>query len=500
MMNVIISKLPMKNNSQTDWKAIEKTYIDVIYKDIKYTVFINKYDIKSRYLFINYNDTYDFKINPSSFKKCALGKLLGFINTTHNYAIGDIVKIKGGSIEILKQIKTMDANGWSLKAYEYLCLKCNGISVITESSLTSKCGCNICANRKVIKEINSIWKTHFSLVKYFKNIEDSYKYTYGNRNKIWLKCPNCGQEYERVINSFIKKGFVCPNCGDGISYPNKFAFNLLNQSNINFTPEYSPNWIKPKRYDFYFKLNNKEYILEMDGGIGHGKGNYKNNMTAEESQEIDDYKDKLAKEHDVEVIRIDCDYCHNDRFQYIKNNILKNETINELFDLNSIDWIKIEEFCLSSRIKEACTLWNSGISSTIQIGIIMNLSSVTISRYLKKGRNVKWCEYDENKQREKGLLSGRNRGLPVICINNKNTFPSAKNAYETVGISRTGITNCCRGKNNFAGRDRTSRETLFWMYLDDYEIYNNENSEINIFMWNNIHLYLYDKYNTSSIN
>ena len=71
------------------------------------------------------------------------------------------------------------------------------------------------------------------------------------------------------------------------------------QLKIDFETEYSPEWIKPKRYDFYFD----GIIVEMDGGLGHGNYNSLNNMSGEDSKSIDNYKDKMAIEHGIQTQR-----------------------------------------------------------------------------------------------------------------------------------------------------------------------------------------------------
>lgn len=51
----------------------------------------------------------------------------------------------------------------------------------------------------------------------------------------------------------------CCVCSDGISYPNKYGFELFNNqlsTQIDkFTREYHPEWANPYRYDFYFEIN-----------------------------------------------------------------------------------------------------------------------------------------------------------------------------------------------------------------------------------------------------
>ena len=60
----------------------------------------------------------------------------------------------------------------------------------------------------------------------------------------------------------------------------------------------------------------------MDGGFHeklHSKEKY---YTLEDIKYIDSMKDKLAIEHNIEMIRIDCSYDYHDRYKYILRNIL----------------------------------------------------------------------------------------------------------------------------------------------------------------------------------
>ena len=78
-------------------------------------------------------------------------------------------------------------------------------------------GCSICTNQNVVKGINDISTTHKQYLKYFKDIEDAYLYSYGSTKEIIVKCPDCGNLRQMKINDLIRKGFSCPKCGDGIS-------------------------------------------------------------------------------------------------------------------------------------------------------------------------------------------------------------------------------------------------------------------------------------------
>ena len=79
--------------------------------------------------------------------------------------------------------------------------------------------------------------------------------------------------------------------------------------------EYSRDWCgsgtrKAYSYDNYFEVNNKKYIVEMDGGLGHGKRTYKSSKKDTNGIKRDIIKDNLAKEHNIEIIRVECLQCH----------------------------------------------------------------------------------------------------------------------------------------------------------------------------------------------
>jgi len=182
-------------------------------------------------------------------------------------------------------------------------------------------------------------------------------------------------------------------------------FNLLEQLGIDFTTEYSPKWcrfkykykIRTGRYDFYFNLDNREQIIEMDGGF-HKKDGF--NQTKEESKEIDGYKDDLAEEHGIKVIRIECEESES---EYIKDNIIQSK-LNSLFDLSNVDYLKCHEFACSNRVEEACNYKEHHSLSCTEIALIMKLNRTTIRNYLIKGSILNWCTYDGEEEKMKKNL------------------------------------------------------------------------------------------------
>ena len=81
---------------------------------------------------------------------------------------------------------------------------------------------------------------------------------------------------ESVANAVKQGGFVCPNCGGGISYPNRLMSAILNEyfADGEYETETIFEWSKKvpvswnpsgkmMRYDFYFP--NQKIIIEMNG-------------------------------------------------------------------------------------------------------------------------------------------------------------------------------------------------------------------------------------------
>jgi very-short-patch-repair endonuclease len=468
----------------------------------------------------------------SNFSKGCLGSVLGIINTDFIYNVGDIVRNNNGKLKILEQINKQIKNKGKRRYYKYKCLICENEEVTSEELLYKrKFGCPVCSNKKCIKGINDIVTTHPHFVKYFVDIEDAYKYTYGSGQKVLMICPECKNIRKMKICQLTTQGFSCKKCSDGISYPNKFMFNILEQLQINFESEKYFDWCKfdigdglrDGVYDFYIPSINK--IIEMDGGL-HNNDNTMNGQTAEESKVIDNEKDKLAKENNIEVIRIDCDYGRIDnRFEYIKNNVICK--LNKSFNLNHIDWLRADEFSISSRVKEVCNLWN--IHKDIRVvEVITKLNITSVISYLKKGYNLGFCNYktrnQKKKEYEKEALKLLNDGIRdinkisdmtgwniesikdfiiekgfknayyskgqkdnsnkknknnrrVICLTTNEIFESIASAQKKYKDAKN-IFKCANGLCETSGTHLTTKQRLCWMDLDKFNSYNTFEKEI----------------------
>lgn len=388
---VFLDKLPKNKIGNVDWIKSKNYIVPFVYDDIKGLIKI--VDVKREnnrtMLYVKYLDDNVFKIFTGHFIQCKIKEMLGLINHEHQYKVSEIIKDEKRNLLMLEQFY-IKGNRY----YKYKCLNCGYTGNISEGHLNNNQNCSVCSHKKVEKEINSIWKTDNELVKYFVNKEDSYKYSHYSEQYIPVKCPDCGNIRKISILNLYINGFTCPKCGDGISMPNKMMFNILEQllGLDNFKREYSPTWIGRRLYDFYFELNNKKYIIEMDGGLGHGNEVYNtDNITSEEYLKIDNYKDEKAIEYGVEKpIRIDC---NPSKFDYIKRNILNNDRLNKLFNLSKIDWNNVFQYTLTNKMKEACDLWNDNYN-VLEISNKLKLSDSTIRRYLNNGNKLNLCCYN----------------------------------------------------------------------------------------------------------
>ena len=316
------------------------------------------------------------------------------------------------------------------------CDKCNYHEWdISPSKLLLGKGCPVCANQKIVLGVNTIWDTDRWMCNLGVSEEDAKRYSRCSHRNITVKCPDCGKEKKIRISSIYNYKSICCPCGDGKSYPEKFVMNILEQLNIDFETEYSPKWIKPKRYDFYIK--GVSCIIET-----HGEQHYKaisrkgkRVRTLKQEQTNDKYKKEIALKNGVEYyITLDC---RESSLEWIKNSIL-NSDLAELFDLSNINWLKCSEFANKNIVKEVCDYWNNkGESETItDLGRIFKLDISTIINYLNKGRKLGWCDYKCKKE-------NINNKMKEVCEywNNKKDSESMNDLFQKLGINRNTIRN-----------------------------------------------------------
>jgi len=382
MNKVYLDDLPkMKGRGKSYGKEINNWSnsigysFEFIYNNIKGSIEIIGYEKSSQMLSVIYLNR-KFEIHTSSVLQVRLGVITGRISIKkYRYNIDDIINTYSSNIKLINKYIDNKLN----RRYDYLCLNCSNKDSLTERDLLRGTGCNVCCPipRKVLIGYNDIATTNSWMVKSMIDKTNATKYTYGGSQRILFKCLECGEQKLMKICDFFDRGICCNKCGDGISFPNKIAYNVLSQLKIDFDVEKMFEWciyIDPKknkkskgRYDFYFKFDNKEYIVEMDGEF-HTKDNGMSGQKAEDAKYIDNMKDELAEQNNIKVIRIDC--CPSS-LEHIKESILNSE-LSTLFDLSNINWDECNKYALSTKVREVCDLWNSGIKMLQSYMLLLN--------------------------------------------------------------------------------------------------------------------------------
>lgn len=403
---------------------------------------------------------YEWKITPSNLLRdrcCPIcGKLKNKNNQTktHESFVVQLNYIYGNEVYIPLE-KYINARTKILVRHN--CNKCkNHEWETTPANLLTGYGCPVCSGRTAKLGINTIWDTDRWMVDLGVSEEDAKRYSRCSGKKIIVTCPDCGTRKGMTIDHIYKRKTIgCP-CGDGRSYPEKFIYNLLKQLNLEFETEYSPDWIKPKRYDFHIKDN--DCIIET-----HGKQHYSNisNFSSyggkklEEEKVNDRYKKETALKNGIKhYIELDCSESNMD---YIKNSIL-NSKLAKLFDLSNIDWNKCAEFANKNIVKEVCEYWNNKreYETTKHIENIFKLNRNTIIAYLKRGNKLGWCNYNAKEEIMKcGSKSGKLFCKQVEMFKNGQNlgrFPSVaeleRQSEELFGIKlfRSAVSRVCNNK------------------------------------------------------
>lgn len=332
----------------------------------------------------------------------------------------------------------------------------------TINNRTQGKNCPYCSGRKAWKGETDMATTNPELAKLLLNSEDGYKYMQGSGRKLDWKCPDCKNVIKnKNISDVRNKGLSCPKCSDGIKFPEKFMYNLLKEATIEFVFDAEQEWIKGKRYDFYLPKYN--WIIEVHGGQHYEDGfETLGGRTTKEEQKNDRLKHDLAKENGIDkYIVIDA---RHSTVEWIKNSILSSEIMSII---DEIDFEKIGQLTSKTLIKEVCDIWMIDIQSTLEIAKITRLSQGTIRKYLKRGAEIGWCDYDSGDEMKKRSSRAKEEyGVPVVQLSIDgeyiNAWISGSEAGRQLSIAPSSISIVCSGKRKSAGDFR-------WMYSEDYE-------------------------------
>lgn len=316
--------------------------------------------------------------------------------------------------------------------------------------------CPYCSGKKILKNYNDINTLRPDIADLFVMESDKYENGITSNKSVLMKCPDCGNITYKIISNMVKRGYSCNKCSDGISYPNKFIRALLEQYNLSCDFEWQPNWLKPYYFDSHFVLNDNHYVIEMDGGLGHGNKNFRggkgNNTT-------DIIKDNLAKLNSIKVIRINCDYSYGvDRFSFIKENIISSD-LSKILDLSICDFDKCNNFATSSLVVESAKLYNEGKSSQ-EIRNILKCSISSVYNWLHIATENGLCSYSKDEMINRSRNSIR-KAVDKFTLDGKflETYSSITEAAKANGLHNVSISKCCKNLNKTSGG-------FIWKYSD----------------------------------
>ncbi|XZH34387.1 hypothetical protein ACSW8L_15865 (plasmid) [Clostridium perfringens] len=393
-------------------KEVKKKYSDEI-------TIIDRYINAKTKILIRHKCGYKYKVNPDSILRGhGCPKCAGVVKKTTENFKKEIEEKYGNEYEVLGEY----INCKTKILVRHNCDGCHHHEwMIAPSDLLQNKGCPVCSNQKVVLGINTIWDTDRWMLDLGVSEEDAKKYSKGSNKKISVKCPDCEREKKmKICDIYYNKSIGCA-CGNGKSYPEKFVFNLLEQLDVDFETEYSPSYIKPKRYDFYLK--NIDCIIETHGSQ-HYKENFKysDSRSLQEEQVNDKLKREIALQNGIKhYIELDCS---ESNLEYIKNSILNSE-LAELFNLSIIDWTSCGEFANKNIVKEICDYWNNKREdeTTSDVGDRFKIDISTINRYLKRGAKLGWCRYNGRKEMIKNAFkNGKNNGKKVEMFKNNKSL------------------------------------------------------------------------------
>ena len=268
--------------------------------------------------------------------------------------------------------------------------------------------CNIDTSR-LVPGVNDVYSLRPDLLKYFKNKEDAKKLRPYSKEKVKLKCPDCGYEKEICMCTLSEYGFSCPVCKDGVSYPNKVLRSLLSLLNVEYELEKNFSWSKSYKYDGYIKIKRDNILVEMDGEY-HSKEclYFKSNSQVKER---DEEKEKLAKENGFILIRIDCS---KSDFAFIKDNILKSG-LSKFADLTKIDWKECAQKAESSLVKEVCEYYNNHFNMSLKdMAKELRLDRNTFSKYLRRGYEAGFCKINPKRIGSSKIVSVLNKNGKIL--------------------------------------------------------------------------------------
>lgn len=329
------------------------------------------------------NCGYIWLVSPSSILQgCGCPMCDGGMQKTHEQYVQEVTLLRN---DILVSEQYINARTKIM----HKCLHCHYEWKISPDKVLQGHKCPVCSG-KIIGPApeykNSIWASEYK--EYFSQYltEEQMKNYMPHSDKwITVKCPDCKTEKTIQIKRLLC-GIGCI-CGDEISYPNKFVYNVLAQLHLSICPEWSPTWANKKRYDDYLVDFN---IIIENHGIQHYCSDHIIESTLQQQVQNDKYKYELAIKNGIRsYIVLDC---RHSNMKWIKNSIMSSELPHLLsFKEDDIDWFAADAYATTNFVKTVAEMFNNGYNAA-DIATMLNKNRSTIYKWLKKARQLGWCE------------------------------------------------------------------------------------------------------------
>ncbi len=390
-------------------------------------------------------------ISTGSLNAGNLAELLKIIKSEHTYKAGDEIHDTQNDVLITECTRRRGT-----KAYRYRCNVCQYEDFVKEYEIGASGICHVCHNKKTVPGRNTIEKTDPWMVPFFDN-EDYLKYRHGANIREYFICPQCKYKKTKqmtIHTLYSTKSVSCPRCSDGISYPNKYMWSVLeqlkNQNKIElFEREWNADWLGKRRFDFMVSGKTGMFFIEMDGGLGHGRNIIASNgLTADETLKIDAEKDKLAEDHGLSVVRVDAVKSEK---TYLKHSI--KSALGHRLDLGDIKWAQAAKNATKSKIVEVCEYYRDHNEMLPkEVAEYFGISKSTALRYINQGEEWGLCKYNNlpaQRAKKNVIKSYSFAKREVSCYSLEGVFlrnyESIKSAARECGVSETAIIHCCQG-------------------------------------------------------
>lgn len=298
------------------------------------------------------------------------------------------------------------------------------------------------------------------LIPLFKDATLPYSISAGSGKKVTLVCQECGLEVSRRTADLVHRGFHCPICYGGYSYPSRMVASTLLSLGINFTTEAVFPWAGKYRYDFY--IESAKAIIEVNGEQHYKRCNGWTDLDKVRDSDAD--KIRLAINNGIEWYFVIPALCSDQL--YLKKQIVDSGILQVLQGkITEPVWDEVFKKANDGIASEVLSMWNKGERSTSRIADVLGIDSATVRSYLKTYAHLGFCTYNpKDSQRIGNLAAAARRKRRTMCIETGEIFESAREAARAYGIRENALYECLRGKNTSSGTDSLGNK-LHWKYL-----------------------------------